>query len=72
MDRLSCSHEYIPADRPYASAALVNCAIVPLHLLPRGPRASASGGAACGEAAAVGEVVGRTVADLVGCVLGAL
>ena len=49
-----------------------NQAIVPLHLLPRGPRASASGGAACGEAAAAGEVVGRTVADHVGCVLGAL
>ena len=50
-----------------------NQAIVPLHLLPRGPRASASGGAACGEAAAVGEVVtevvGRSVADHVGCYL---
>ena len=42
------------------------------HLLHRGPRASASGGAACGEAAAAGVGVGRTVADQVGSAIGAL
>ena len=42
------------------------------HLLHRGPRASAIGGVACGEAAAAGEGVGRTVADQVGSAIGAL
>ena len=52
-------------------AMLIELSVLP-HLLHRGPRVSAIGGAACGEAAAAGEGVGRTVADQVGRAIGAL